>query len=84
MKSPSENLYEALSDQENQNSKNRDESISENLSEALMDKELNLPLTLAHMQDGSKLLVEETIKANIGTYENPKIIELGATLSPEE
>ncbi|KAH9301936.1 hypothetical protein KI387_013519, partial [Taxus chinensis] len=85
-KSHSENLFEALADKQIRKSKEKqsDHVKDENLMETSLDEDLNLPPDPTHMEDLSKLLVEETIDVNIGIEEDPKIVKLGALLSARE
>ncbi|KAH9308569.1 hypothetical protein KI387_036480, partial [Taxus chinensis] len=63
----SENLFEALTDKQVQKLKHNksDHAKDENLMETSLDEDLNFPPDPTHMEDLSKLLVEETIDVNI-------------------
>ena len=80
-RSSSENHSVALLD--SKKVKIKDVSKGENLFEAPEDGRLDtLPLALYH--EKSSMLVEKTIPANLGTEEQPKIIHLAESLTPEE
>ncbi|KAH9303312.1 hypothetical protein KI387_014895, partial [Taxus chinensis] len=45
---------------------------------------LNLPLAPPEFEEGNASLIEETIDVNIGAEDEPKILKLGSSLTPEE
>jgi hypothetical protein len=60
----------------------KSESNGENLSKAPKDERFDtLP---EHYQERSSILIEPTESINIGTMEQPRILQLAASLTPEE
>ncbi|KAH9293700.1 hypothetical protein KI387_041096, partial [Taxus chinensis] len=47
-------------------------------------EDLELPPAPPEFEEGNTSLIEETIDINIGTEEEPKILKLGSSLTPEE
>ncbi|KAH9308841.1 hypothetical protein KI387_036752, partial [Taxus chinensis] len=46
--------------------------------------DLDLPPALPEFEEGNASLIEETIDINIGTEDEPRILKLGSSLTPEE
>ncbi|KAH9294274.1 hypothetical protein KI387_040522, partial [Taxus chinensis] len=46
--------------------------------------DLDLPPASAEFKEGKASLIEETIDVNIGTEDEPRILKLGSSLTPEE
>ncbi|KAH9321021.1 hypothetical protein KI387_015660, partial [Taxus chinensis] len=47
-------------------------------------EDLELPPAPPEFEEGNASLIEETIDINIGTEDEPKILKLGSSLTPEE
>ncbi|KAH9326891.1 hypothetical protein KI387_007069, partial [Taxus chinensis] len=46
--------------------------------------DIDLPPAPPEFEEGNASLIEETIDVNIGTKNEPRILKLGSSLTPEE
>ncbi|KAH9313622.1 hypothetical protein KI387_022249, partial [Taxus chinensis] len=46
--------------------------------------DIDLPPAPPEFEEGNASLIEETIDVNIGTEDEPRILKLGSSLTPEE